>query len=70
MATWIANDVGRSDDKGVITYRGLIFFNTVNSSSSAGEKLAFLNNMEALFITQVNVSSSDGPQATKMWEWK
>jgi hypothetical protein len=69
MATWIANDVGRSDDKGVITYRGLIFFNTVNSSS-AGEKLAFLNNMEALFITQVNVSSSDRPQATKMWEWK
>ena len=26
MATWIANDIGRSDNKGVITYRGLIFF--------------------------------------------
>lgn len=70
MATWIANDIGRSDDKGVITYRGLIFFNTVNSSSTTGGKLAFLNNMEALFITQVNVSSSDRPQVTKMWEWK
>lgn len=70
MATWIANDIGRSDEKGVITYRGLIFFNTVNSSSTTGGKLAFLNNMEALFITQVNVSSSDRPQVTKMWEWK
>jgi hypothetical protein len=54
-ATWVANDVGRSDDKGVITYRGLIFFNTVNSSSSAGGKMAFLNNMETLFVTQVNM---------------
>jgi hypothetical protein len=26
-------------------------------------------NMEALFMTQVNVPSSDRPQATKMWEW-
>ena len=71
MATWIASDIGRPDDKGVITYRGLIFFNTAtNSSSSAGGKLAFLDNIEALFITQVNVSSSNRPQATKMWEWK
>ena len=65
MATWIASDIGRPDDKGVITYRGLIFFNTAtNSSSSAGGKLAFLDNIEALFITQVNVSSSNRPQAT------
>ena len=70
MANWIANDIGRSDDKGVITYNGLIFFNTVNSPSTAGGKLAFLNNMPALFVTQVNVSTSERPQATKMWEWK
>lgn len=70
MATWIANDMGRSDDNGGNTYRGLTFFNTVNSSSAAGGNLAFLNNMEALFITQVNVSSSDRAQDTKMWEWK
>jgi hypothetical protein len=70
MATWIANDIGRSDDKGIITYRGLILFNTVNSSSTSGKHLAFLNNMEALFMTKVNVNSSDRPQATKMWEWK
>ena len=70
MATWIANDIGRSDDKGIITYRGLIFFNTVNSTSTAGENPAFLNNMEALFMTKINVNSSDRPQASKMWEWK
>jgi hypothetical protein len=72
MATWVASDVGRPDDKGVITYRGLIFFNTVNSAftTAPGGKLSFLDNMEALFITQVNVSSSDRPQATKMWEWR
>jgi hypothetical protein len=70
MATWVGNDIGRSDDKGVITYKGLIFFNTVNSTSTSGKNLAFLNNMEALFMTKVNVNSSDRPQVTKMWEWK
>jgi hypothetical protein len=55
MITWVANDIGRSDDNGVIRYRGLTFFNTANTSSTGGGKLAFLNNMEALFITQVNV---------------
>jgi hypothetical protein len=25
MITWVANDIGRSDDNGVITYRGLTF---------------------------------------------
>ena len=71
MATWVASDVGRPDDKGIVTYRGLIFFNTVNSTATGvgGGKLAFLDNMEALFLTQVNVSSSDRPQATNMWEW-
>ena len=70
MATWVGNDIGRSDDKGVITYKGLIFFNTVNSTSTSGKNLAFLNNMEALFMTKVNINSSERPQVTKMWEWK
>ena len=70
MITWVANDIGRSDENGVITYRGLTFFNSANSSSTGGEKLAFLNYMEALFITQVNVSSPNREQDTKMWEWK
>lgn len=70
MATWTASDVGRADDKGVITYRGLIFFDSTNSSSSATSgKLSFLDNLEALFVTKVNVTSSDRDQSTKMWEW-
>ena len=57
MITWVTNDIGRSDDYGVIRYRGIDIFNTANSSSTGGQKLAFLNYMEALFITRVNVSS-------------
>jgi hypothetical protein len=64
MITWVANDIGRSDDKGID------IFNTANTSSTGGGKLAFLNYMEALFITQVNVSSPNREQDTKMWEWK
>ena len=37
-------------------------FNTANSSFTSGQKLAFLNYMEALFITQVNVSSPNREQ--------
>ena len=47
MITWVANDIGRSYDNGVITYRGIDIFDTANSSSTGGGKLAFLNNMEA-----------------------
>ena len=43
MITWVANDIGRSDENGVITYRGLTFFNSANSSSAGGRNLAFLN---------------------------
>ena len=43
MITWVANDIGRSDENGVITYRGLTFFNSANSSSAGGGNLAFLN---------------------------
>ena len=70
MITWVANDIGRPSDNGVIRYRGLTFLTHANSSFTAGGKLAFLNYMEALFITQVNVSSPNREQDTKMWEWK
>jgi len=61
-ATWIAHDIGRTNDNnGAITYHGVMFF----SSNSTG-KLAFLNNLEGLYITEVNGSK----QTTKMWEWK
>lgn len=70
MITWTASDVGRADDKGVISYRGLIFFDTTNSSSSATSgKLSLLDNREALFVTHVNVTSIHRDQSTKMWEW-
>jgi hypothetical protein len=61
-ATWIAHDIGRTNDNnGAIIYHGVMFF----SSNSTG-KLAFLNNLEGLYITQVNGSK----QTTKMWKWK
>ena len=61
-ATWIAHDIGRTNDNnGAITYHGVMFF----SSNSTG-KLAFLNNLEGLYISEVNGSK----QTTKMWEWK
>jgi hypothetical protein len=60
-ATWIAHDIGKTGNNGAITYHGVMFF----SSNSTG-KLAFLNNLEGLYITEVNGSK----QTTKMWEWK
>jgi len=61
-ATWIAHDIGRTNDNnGAIIYHGVMFF----GSNSTG-KLAFLNNLEGLYITEVNGSK----QTTKMWEWK
>jgi len=61
-ATWIAQDIGRTNgNNGAIIYHGVMFF----SSNSTG-KLAFVNNLEGLYITEVNGSK----QKTKMWEWK
>ena len=62
MITWVANDIGRSGDNGVMRYRGLTFLTQTNSSFTGGQKLAFLNYMEALFITQVNLSSPNREQ--------
>ena len=62
MITWVANDIGRSGDNGVMRYRGLTFL-TRDSSLPGGQKLAFLYYMEALFITtQVNLSSPNREQ--------
>jgi len=47
MITWVANDIGRSSDNGVIRCRGIDIFNTANTFFTAGQKLAFLNYMEA-----------------------
>ncbi|MGB6673163.1 MAG: hypothetical protein WBE34_12075, partial [Candidatus Nitrosopolaris sp.] len=42
------------DNNGAITYHGVMFF----SSNSTG-KLAFLNNLEGLYITEVNDSKQN-----------
>lgn len=60
MATWTAHDIGHTDDKGVITYRGVMFFNA-NPSGVLG----FLNNVAGLYITQVEGDK----QTTKIWQW-
>jgi hypothetical protein len=62
MATWIAHDIGRINvNTGVTTFKGIMFFNT----NSTG-KLAFLNNLEGLYITDTNGNM----RTTKIWEWK
>lgn len=60
MATWTAHDIGHTDDKRVITYRGVMFFNA-NPSGVLG----FLNNVAGLYITQVEGDK----QTTKIWQW-
>lgn len=62
MATWIAYDKGSIDvNTGVTTFKGIMFFNT----NSTG-KLAFLNNLEGLYITDTNGNM----RTTEIWEWK
>ncbi len=47
MATWVAHDIaGINVNTGVTTFKGIMFFNT-NSTGN----LAFLNNLEGLYIT-------------------
>jgi hypothetical protein len=61
MATWAGFDIGRSNIPGVITYHGIMFFNT----NSAG-KLAFLKNLEGSYTTDVDGNK----QTTMIWEWQ
>jgi hypothetical protein len=62
MATWTAYDKGSINvNTGVTTFKGIMFFNT----NSTG-KLAFLNNLEGLYITDTNGNM----RTTKIWEWK
>lgn len=62
MATWVAHDMGRTNVNTGTTFKGIMFFNT----NSTG-KLAFLNNLEGLFITHIN---TNGSRLTNIWEWK
>ncbi|MFY9794573.1 MAG: hypothetical protein WAJ93_02685, partial [Candidatus Nitrosopolaris sp.] len=63
MVTWTGHDIsGTKNEDGTATYRGLVIFKDTNSSS----KVAFLNNLEGSYITEVNGNN----QTTKMWELK
>jgi hypothetical protein len=67
MITWTAHDINGTNNKnGTSTYRGLIIFNKTNNSPTTSNKLAFLNNLEGLYITKSNGSN----QTTRIWKLK
>jgi hypothetical protein len=63
MVTYAGEGVGRFSSSGSIKWRGSVFFGT----SSAGSKLAFLNNMMGVFESEID---ADGNFSEKEWEWK
>jgi hypothetical protein len=42
MITWVANDIGRSDDNGVIRYRGLTFLTQLTLPLPVAKNWLFL----------------------------
>jgi hypothetical protein len=63
MVTYTGEGVGRFSSSGSVKWRGSVFFRT----SSAGSKLAFLNNMVGVFESEID---ADGNFSEKEWEWK
>jgi hypothetical protein len=63
MVTYTGEGVGRFSSSGSVKWRGSVFFRT----SSAGGKLAFLNNMVGVFESEID---ADGNFSEKLWEWK
>ena len=49
MMTWVANDIGRSGDNGVMRYRGLTFLTQVTLPLPVAKNWLFLNSL-LLFI--------------------
>jgi hypothetical protein len=63
MVSWIAHDKSGTNNKnGTATYRGVIIFNADNSTG----KLAFLNNLEGIYVTEANSNN----QRTKVRKLK
>ena len=62
MATWTAQGVGRFTVRGVVSFRGSLFFRT-NSTA----KVSFLNNLVGVFEYEVD---EQGNTTAKVWEWK
>ncbi len=61
MATWKGSGRGQLKDKGALSYRGILYFQTT------AKKLASLNSVAVVFEYDVD---PEGKTNTKMWEWK
>jgi hypothetical protein len=59
--TWTGTGLGKFGSGGSVSYRGMLFLQTVST------KLAALNNCCAAFEYEVDPS---GHTVSKMWEWK
>jgi hypothetical protein len=62
MATFTGQGIGRFVGPGKIRFVGSVFYNTASTG-----KLAFLNNLVAVFEHEVDES---GNVSNKFWEWK
>jgi hypothetical protein len=63
IATYTAKDLGVTNEKGEIIYRGIQIFST----NSTG-KLSFMDNLVGLYIYEDNPDGSR--KSGKIWEWK
>ena len=59
--TWTGTGLGKFGPGGSVSYRGMLFFQTVS------EKLAAVNNACGAFEYEVDAS---GNTVSKIWEWK
>ena len=62
-ATYTAQGIGKFVGSGRISFRGSLFFNNLSSA----KKLAFLNNLVAIFEDEVD---EGGNTWAKAWEWR
>jgi hypothetical protein len=61
MASWKGSGRGQLKDKGALSYRGILYFQTTS------KKLEPLNAVAVVFEYDVD---PEGKTKTKMWEWK
>jgi hypothetical protein len=61
MISWKGSGLGRFKEKGAVSYRGIIYYQT------ASPKLARLNSAPGVFEYEVD---PEGKTQTKVWEWK
>ena len=61
MVTWQGSGLGTFKERGAVSYRGAIYYQT------ASTKLARLNSVAAVFEFEVD---AEGKTSSKIWEWK